>query len=99
MKPRPTKQDILKGFQDYNKKRIVEEKKRPFFLDTRLAMNPFLQGEWKYNYLINKLNSYNDRVKSREVSDPLEAMYYQRLFSIICDFSHLETRDDQITRM
>lgn len=49
--------------------------------------------------MIYKLNEYNKRVQNNENIDPYEAMFYERLHSVICDIGFIDSKADQIERL
>jgi hypothetical protein len=55
-----------------------------------------LKEEHKYQYLISKLNEYNEKVTNNHPLDPYEAMYYARLHSVAGDLGLMDSKADQL---
>ena len=57
-----TNQERVEQNRQYFKKLVQEVKPRAFTLNVKLANNPFLKSEDKFQYVVYHLNEYNKRI-------------------------------------
>lgn len=82
--------------REYIKKLLSQRSYNAYPLSTKLASNPFLRHEDKFQFLIYQLNEYNKRIEKHLVSDPYEMLSYQKLYSMVSDVAQMDTKEDQI---